>query len=83
MSLVGPRPMSVRDFRLFDQDWLNRRFSIRPGITCLWQVNGPSTCPFEKWMQLDMQYIDHCSLALDFVILAKTIPAVVRGYGAA
>jgi exopolysaccharide biosynthesis polyprenyl glycosylphosphotransferase len=83
MSLVGPRPMSVRDYELFSEDWHRRRFSVRPGITCLWQVNGRNSVPFEKWMELDMQYIDKWSLWLDFKILAKTIPAVLRGSGAA
>jgi exopolysaccharide biosynthesis polyprenyl glycosylphosphotransferase len=83
MSLVGPRPLPERDYNGFHQDWQRRRFSVRPGITCLWQINGRSTCPFEKWMQLDMQYIDQWSLGLDIVILAKTIPAVFRGAGAA
>jgi exopolysaccharide biosynthesis polyprenyl glycosylphosphotransferase len=83
MSLVGPRPMSVRDFELFREDWHRRRFSVRPGITCLWQVKGRNSIPFEQWMELDMQYIDKWSLWLDFKILAKTIPAVLRGSGAA
>jgi exopolysaccharide biosynthesis polyprenyl glycosylphosphotransferase len=82
MSLVGPRPLPVRDYNGFDQDWQRRRFSVRPGITCIWQVNGRSDIPFEKWMELDMQYIDHWSLWLDFKILAKTIPAVLKGSGA-
>ena len=83
MSLVGPRPLPVRDYQGFRQDWQRRRFSVRPGITCLWQINGRSSVPFEKWMQLDMEYIDHWSLGLDFKILAKTIPAVIKGAGAA
>jgi len=83
MSLVGPRPLPVRDYQGFDHDWQRRRFSVRPGITCLWQVKGRSSIPFEKWMELDMQYIDHWSLGLDFKILAKTIPAVIKGAGAA
>jgi exopolysaccharide biosynthesis polyprenyl glycosylphosphotransferase len=83
MSLVGPRPLPVRDYAGFSQDWQRRRFSVRPGITCLWQVNGRNGIPFDKWMELDMQYIDDWSLGLDFKILAKTIPAVVRGSGAA
>jgi lipopolysaccharide/colanic/teichoic acid biosynthesis glycosyltransferase len=83
MSLVGPRAMSLRDYQLFDQDWQRRRFSVKPGITCLWQVNGRSSIPFEKWMELDMQYIDKWSLWLDFKILARTVPAVLRGSGAA
>jgi exopolysaccharide biosynthesis polyprenyl glycosylphosphotransferase len=83
MSLVGPRPLPVRDYEGFDRDWHRRRFSVRPGITCLWQVNGRSSIPFEKWMELDMQYIDEWSLWLDIKILAGTIPAVLKGSGAA
>jgi len=83
MSIVGPRAMSVRDYQFFDQDWQRRRFSVRPGITCLWQVKGRNNVPFEKWMEMDMQYIDKWSLWLDFKILARTIPAVIRGTGAA
>jgi exopolysaccharide biosynthesis polyprenyl glycosylphosphotransferase len=83
MSLVGPRPLPVRDYEGFDQDWQRRRFSVRPGITCLWQVGGRSSIPFERWMELDMEYIDKWSLWLDLKILAQTIPAVLRGSGAA
>jgi exopolysaccharide biosynthesis polyprenyl glycosylphosphotransferase len=83
MSLVGPRPLPLRDYKGFDEDWHRRRFSVRPGITCLWQVNGRSNTSFHKWMELDMYYIDHWSLALDLRILAETIPAVLRGNGAA
>ncbi|HVK55496.1 MAG TPA: sugar transferase, partial [Burkholderiales bacterium] len=82
MSLVGPRPLPVRDYRGFTENWHRRRFSVRPGITCLWQVCGRSSIPFERWMELDMQYIDQWSLMLDFKILLKTIPAVVIGSGA-
>jgi exopolysaccharide biosynthesis polyprenyl glycosylphosphotransferase len=83
MSLVGPRPLPVRDWEGFDKDWQRRRFSVRPGITCLWQIMGRSSIPFEKWMQLDLQYIDMWSLRLDLEILLRTIPAVLRGSGAA
>jgi exopolysaccharide biosynthesis polyprenyl glycosylphosphotransferase len=83
MSLVGPRPLPLRDYQGFNQDWQRRRFSVRPGITCLWQINGRSSTPFEKWMELDMQYIDQWSLGLDIKILAKTLPAVIKGAGAA
>ena len=82
MSLVGPRPLPVRDYEGFDEDWHRRRFSVRPGITCLWQINGRSNLPFKDWMRLDMEYIDKWSLTLDLKILLKTIPAVVRGSGA-
>jgi exopolysaccharide biosynthesis polyprenyl glycosylphosphotransferase len=83
MSLVGPRPLPVRDYARFREDWQRRRLSVRPGITCLWQVNGRNSIPFDKWMELDMLYIDHWSLGLDLKILAKTIPAVLKGTGAA
>ena len=83
MSLVGPRPLPVRDYIGFDEDWHRRRFSVKPGITCLWQVNGRSNTSFDKWMKLDMEYIDHWSLVLDLKILLKTIPAVLKGSGAA
>ena len=82
MSLVGPRPLPIRDYNGFNLDIHRRRFSVRPGITCLWQVSGRSTIQFEKWMNLDLQYIDHWSLWMDFKILAKTIPAVLKGAGA-
>jgi exopolysaccharide biosynthesis polyprenyl glycosylphosphotransferase len=83
MSLVGPRAMSVRDYQSFNEDWQRRRFSVRPGITCLWQVNGRNLIPFQQWMEMDMQYIDKWSIWLDLKILARTIPAVLRGTGAA
>ena len=82
MSLVGPRPLPVRDYQGFDQDWHRRRFSVRPGITCLWQISGRNSIGFDKWMELDMRYIDEWSLWLDLRILAGTIPAVLRGSGA-
>jgi exopolysaccharide biosynthesis polyprenyl glycosylphosphotransferase len=83
MSLVGPRPLPVRDYNGFSEDWHRRRFCVRPGITCLWQVNGRSSLPFDRWMELDMEYIDKWSLWLDLKILAKTFPSVLRGSGAA
>jgi exopolysaccharide biosynthesis polyprenyl glycosylphosphotransferase len=83
MSLVGPRPLPLRDYEGFNEDWQRRRFSVRPGITCLWQVGGRSNVSFDRWMQLDMQYIDNWSLWLDLKILLMTLPAVVRGSGAA
>ena len=83
MSLVGPRPLPVRDYEGFSEDWQRRRFSVRPGITCLWQVNGRSSIPFEQWMKLDLQYLDQWSLWLDIKILARTVSAVLKGSGAA
>jgi exopolysaccharide biosynthesis polyprenyl glycosylphosphotransferase len=82
MSLVGPRPPipgEVSQYDLGDR----RRLSMKPGITCLWQINGRSSLPFEKWMELDRHYIDNWSLWLDLKILVKTIPAVLKGSGAA
>jgi exopolysaccharide biosynthesis polyprenyl glycosylphosphotransferase len=83
MSLVGPRPLDLRDYNGLDEDWLRRRFSVRPGMTCLWQVNGRSSVSFQKWMELDLHYIDHWSLWLDLKVIARTIPAVWKGVGAA
>ena len=82
MSLVGPRPLPIRDYSGFDKDWHRRRFSVRPGITCLWQISGRSGISFDTWMKLDMEYIDNWSLWLDLKILLGTIPAVLKGSGA-
>jgi lipopolysaccharide/colanic/teichoic acid biosynthesis glycosyltransferase len=82
MSLVGPRPMSVRDVGLFEEPWLMRRFSVRPGLTCLWQIKGRSTIGFAQWITLDLEYIDRWSLLLDLKILLLTIPAVLSCRGA-
>jgi lipopolysaccharide/colanic/teichoic acid biosynthesis glycosyltransferase len=83
MSLVGPRPLPSRDVSRFDNASLMRRFSVKPGLTCLWQINGRSSnTDFESWITLDLKYIDEWSLLLDLAILAKTVPAVLRGSGA-
>jgi len=82
MSLVGPRPMSERDVSLFSEARLMRRFSVKPGLTCLWQINGRSNTNFDFWISQDLQYIDNWSLGLDLAILLKTVPAVVKGHGA-
>jgi len=82
MSLVGPRPLPVRDVDRIDIRWQKRRFSIKPGITCLWQVSGRSDIGFNDWVRLDLDYIDRWSLRLDLLILLKTIPAVFKGPGA-
>lgn len=82
MSLVGPRALPLRDYQCFNEDWQRRRFSVPPGITCLWQIHGRNAIPFEQWMKLDIQYIDKWSLWLDLKILALTIPAVFKGSGA-
>lgn len=82
MSLVGPRPLPLRDYKRFEKNWQKRRLSMKPGITCLWQIQGRNELSFEKWIELDMEYIDHWSLFLDLKILVKTIPAVLKGTGA-
>jgi lipopolysaccharide/colanic/teichoic acid biosynthesis glycosyltransferase len=82
MSLVGPRPMSIRDVDLFDKGIQRKRFSVKPGITCIWQISGRSDLPFEKWLELDLQYIENWSFWLDLKILFKTLPAVLKSKGA-
>lgn len=82
MSLVGPRPMSLRDVDLFSTGIQRKRFSVRPGITCLWQVSGRSNLTFDEWLSLDLKYIENWSLWLDIKILFRTVPAVLKGSGA-
>ncbi|MCU0770674.1 MAG: sugar transferase [Verrucomicrobia bacterium] len=83
MSLVGPRPLPVDEVARFDDVAHRRRLSVRPGLTCLWQVSGRSDVKdFAEWVRLDLQYIDNWSLWLDFNILLRTIPAVLSGSGA-
>jgi exopolysaccharide biosynthesis polyprenyl glycosylphosphotransferase len=82
MSLVGPRPLPARDVSRFERATLMRRFSVKPGLTCLWQVNGRSDTDFERWINLDLQYIDQWSLGLDLKILCQTVPTVLSGRGA-
>jgi exopolysaccharide biosynthesis polyprenyl glycosylphosphotransferase len=82
MSLVGPRPMSKRDVSLFAGAGLMRRFSVRPGMTGMWQISGRDSFSFDQWMAMDFRYIDNWSLALDLRILAQTLPAVMRREGA-
>jgi exopolysaccharide biosynthesis polyprenyl glycosylphosphotransferase len=82
MSLVGPRPMSIRDVTLFSDAALMRRFSVKPGLTGLWQVSGRSSVSFEQWMAYDFHYIDRWSLTLDMKILIWTLSAVMKRSGA-
>jgi exopolysaccharide biosynthesis polyprenyl glycosylphosphotransferase len=82
MSLVGPRPLPVRDVERIDARWHRRRFSVKPGVTCLWQVNGRSDVGFSDWVRMDLEYIDQWSLGLDMKILIKTVPTVLKGSGA-
>lgn len=81
MSLVGPRPLPVRDVVRMDERAYKRRMSVKPGITCLWQA-GSREAEFDEWVKSDMQYIDNWSLALDAKILLRTIPTVLSGRGA-
>jgi len=82
MSLVGPRPPLPREVENYD-NWQRRRLSMRPGITCLWQIGGRyEIADFKEWMKLDLEYIDKWSLGLDFKILFKTISVVLSGTGA-
>ncbi|MBU1045483.1 MAG: sugar transferase [Candidatus Omnitrophica bacterium] len=83
MSLVGPRPMSLRDVDRFERGVQRKRFSVQPGLTCIWQISGRSNLPFEKWLELDLEYIENWSFWLDLKILLKTIPAVIKSKGAA
>jgi exopolysaccharide biosynthesis polyprenyl glycosylphosphotransferase len=83
MSLVGPRPLPVDEVKRFDDLAHRRRLSVKPGLTCLWQVSGRNDLKdFREWVRLDLEYIDHWSLWLDLKILCRTVPAVFRGAGA-
>lgn len=83
MSLVGPRPLPLYEVEKFENTAQRRRLSVRPGLTCLWQISGRNQVrDFRDWVRLDLDYIDRWSLALDFKILLRTIPAVLLGSGA-
>ncbi len=82
MSVVGPRPPLETELRRFES-WHRRKLSVKPGLTCLWQISGRSTITdFDEWVRLDLAYIDNWSLWLDFKILLRTIPVVLSGRGA-
>lgn len=81
MSIVGPRPTVPDEVEKY-KTWQRRRFSMKPGITCLWQVNGRNNIAFEDWMKLDIEYLDRWSLWLDVKIMLKTVPVVLFGIGA-
>jgi exopolysaccharide biosynthesis polyprenyl glycosylphosphotransferase len=81
MSVVGPRPPIPSEVAKY-AGWQRRRLSVRPGLTCVWQVSGRNEISFEEWMYLDMQYIDHWTLAHDFELILKTVPVVLTGRGA-
>jgi lipopolysaccharide/colanic/teichoic acid biosynthesis glycosyltransferase len=81
MSVVGPRPPIPGEVARYEA-WQLRRLSVRPGLTCVWQVSGRNDISFREWMLLDMRYIDHWSLAGDFSLIWKTLPVVLTGRGA-
>jgi exopolysaccharide biosynthesis polyprenyl glycosylphosphotransferase len=81
MSFVGPRPPLPEEVERYEP-WQRRRLRMQPGLTCLWALEGRSTLNFRRWMELDLEYIDHWSPALDWKILLKTIPVVLSGRGA-
>ncbi|MGH8047141.1 MAG: sugar transferase [Chthoniobacterales bacterium] len=83
MSIVGPRPLPVYEVEKFETMAHRRRLSMRPGLTCLWQVRGRNkVTEFTDWVRMDLEYIDNWSLALDFWILLRTAPVVLFGMGA-
>lgn len=81
MSLVGPRPPIPEEVARYER-WQRRRLSMKPGLTCLWQISGRNQVDFDRWMELDLEYIDSWTPLLDFKILLKTIPVVLTGRGA-
>ena len=81
MSLVGPRPLPVRDYRLLE-DWHRKRYLVLPGMTGLWQIAGRSDLEFDDLVRLDFYYLENWSIWLDISILLRTIPAVAAGKGA-
>ena len=83
MSLVGPRPLPLYEVEKFEHTAQRRRLSVKPGLTCLWQISGRNQVKdFSDWVKLDLDYIDRWSLGLDLKILLRTIPAVLFGFGA-
>jgi lipopolysaccharide/colanic/teichoic acid biosynthesis glycosyltransferase len=78
---VGPRPPLPKEVEQYEP-WQRRRLSMKPGITCLWQVSGRNQIDFDEWMKLDLRYIDRWSLWLDILIVIMTVRAVVTGRGA-
>jgi exopolysaccharide biosynthesis polyprenyl glycosylphosphotransferase len=83
MSLVGPRPLPLYEVEKFTNAAYRRRLSMKPGLTCLWQIRGRNNVTsFDDWVRMDLEYIDHWSLSLDLLILLRTVPAVLAGAGA-
>jgi lipopolysaccharide/colanic/teichoic acid biosynthesis glycosyltransferase len=80
MSLVGPRPLAVDENRY--RGYQHLRLSVVPGLTCIWQVSGRSTVAFDRWMDMDLEYVDTRSLLRDMALLVRTVPAVLSAKGA-
>jgi exopolysaccharide biosynthesis polyprenyl glycosylphosphotransferase len=81
MSLVGPRPPLPEEVERYEPRHM-KRLEVKPGLTCIWQVSGRNEICFERWVELDIEYIEHRSLWLDLVILVRTVPAVITARGA-
>lgn len=81
MSIVGPRPPVMAEVARYET-WQRRRLSVKPGLTCFWQVQGRNAIGFDEWMRLDLQYVDQWSVAKDLELIGRTVPAVVTGRGA-
>ena len=81
MSLVGPRPPLPKEVEKYTLDD-RRRLDVKPGLTCLWQVQGRAEIPFKQQVELDVEYIQNQSVSTDVKLLAKTLPAVIKGKGA-
>ena len=81
MSFVGPRPPLPEEVEKYER-WQRRRLRMHPGLTCLWALEGRNQLSFRRWMELDLEYIDHWSMTLDWKIILKTVPIVLLGRGA-
>ena len=81
MTIVGPRPPLPREVAQY-KTWQRRRLSVRPGLTCYWQVGGRDEISFDEWMDLDLRYVDHWSLKRDIQLIFATVPVVLFGKGA-
>ena len=81
MTIVGPRPPVPSEVAKY-KPWQRRRLSVRPGLTCIWQVSGRNQITFDEWMYLDMRYIDHWTLLEDLRLIFRTVPVVLTGRGA-
>lgn len=81
MTLVGPRPPLLEEVERYEP-WQTERLSVRPGLTCIWQVSGRNEIPFDRWVEMDIYYVRHRTFWMDLWLLARTVPAVLMGRGA-